>query len=178
MWKILLRMWGELQFRFAAHAPTKYQSNSTSGRGARASYRTMLPEISARRSLLWAKLQIPVSRHWGREMSAPRPYVTDPFRPLSLINSWKQFLYIQQHSSYFLNVVRSSVSGGGEYLAIAHALLQKHSYLWFRAMIRHDTHSCIPAQNTWHPRMCINSSLFRFEIFLGGSCHDIVRLSI
>ena len=38
--------------RVAAHAPTKYQSNSTSGRGARASYRTMLPEISARRSLL------------------------------------------------------------------------------------------------------------------------------
>ena len=38
--------------RVAAHAPTKYKSNSTSGRGARASYRTMLPEISARRSLL------------------------------------------------------------------------------------------------------------------------------
>ena len=38
--------------RVAAHAPTKYQSNSTSGSGARASYRTMLPEISARRSLL------------------------------------------------------------------------------------------------------------------------------
>ena len=56
-------------------------------------------------------------------MSAPRPYVTEPFRPLSLIISWKQFLYIQQHSSYFLNVVRSSVSGGGEYLTIAHALL-------------------------------------------------------
>ena len=35
-----------------AHAPTKHQDNSTSGRGARASYRTMLPEISARRSLL------------------------------------------------------------------------------------------------------------------------------
>ena len=38
--------------RVAAHAPTKYQSNSTSGRGARAPYRTKLPEISARRSLL------------------------------------------------------------------------------------------------------------------------------
>ena len=43
---------GTSAFRVAAHAPTKYQSNSTSGRGARASYRTMLPEISARRSLL------------------------------------------------------------------------------------------------------------------------------
>ena len=38
--------------RVTAHAPTKCHSNSTSGRGARASYRTMLPEISARRSLL------------------------------------------------------------------------------------------------------------------------------
>ena len=35
-----------------AYAQIKYQDNSTSGRGARASYRTMLPEISARRSLL------------------------------------------------------------------------------------------------------------------------------
>ena len=35
-----------------AHAQTEYQDNSTSGRGARASYQTMLPEISARRSLL------------------------------------------------------------------------------------------------------------------------------
>ena len=34
------------------HAPSKYQSNSTSGSGARASYRTMLPESSAQRSLL------------------------------------------------------------------------------------------------------------------------------
>ena len=42
----------DFSFRVTAHAPTKYQSNSTSGRGARASYQTMLPEISARRSLL------------------------------------------------------------------------------------------------------------------------------
>ena len=26
-------------------------------------------------------------------MSAPKPYVTDPFRPLSSINNWYQFLY-------------------------------------------------------------------------------------
>ena len=38
--------WKNFSFRVAAHAPTKYQSNSTSGRGARASYRTMLPERS------------------------------------------------------------------------------------------------------------------------------------
>ena len=31
------------------------------------------------------KFQIPVTRQWGREMSAPRPYETDPFHPLSSI---------------------------------------------------------------------------------------------
>ena len=77
----------DFRSRVAAHAPTKYQSNSTSGRGARASYRTMLPEISARRSLFGAKFQIPVARQGGREMSAPRPYLTEPFRPLSSINN-------------------------------------------------------------------------------------------
>ena len=68
-------------------------------------------------------------------MSAPRPYATEPFRPLSSISNWYQFLYIQQHSNYLLDVVRSSVSSGGAYLTIAHALLQKHSYLWFRGVI-------------------------------------------
>ena len=32
--------------RVAAHAPIKYQSNSTSGRGARASYRDFGPEVA------------------------------------------------------------------------------------------------------------------------------------
>ena len=73
--------------REIAHAQIKYQESSTSGRGARASYQTMFPEISARWSLWWAKFQIPVvsGRQWGREMSAPRPYVTDPFHPLSSV---------------------------------------------------------------------------------------------
>ena len=30
-----------------------------------------------------AKFQIPVARQGGREMSAPRPCVTNPFHPLS-----------------------------------------------------------------------------------------------
>ena len=33
------------------------------------------------------KFPIPVARQGGREMSAPRPYVTDPFHPLSSINT-------------------------------------------------------------------------------------------
>ena len=54
----------------------------------------MFAEISARWSLLWAKLQIPVSRQRGREMSAPRPRVTDLFHPLSSNYSYQQFIYI------------------------------------------------------------------------------------
>ena len=40
--------------------------------------RDLGPEVAFR-----ANFQIPVARNGGREMSAPRPYVTDPFRPLS-----------------------------------------------------------------------------------------------
>ena len=47
-----MNMVGTSFLRETAHAQTEYQDNSTSGRGARESYQTMLPEISARRSLL------------------------------------------------------------------------------------------------------------------------------
>ena len=53
----------------------------------------------------------------GREISAPRPFVHSAQLMLGS-NS-----YIQQHSSYFLHVVRSNVSCGGAYLTIAHVLL-------------------------------------------------------
>ena len=43
-----------------------------------------------------AKLQIPVARQGGREMSAPRPYGTDPFRPLGSICNNNSLLYICQ----------------------------------------------------------------------------------
>ena len=59
-------------------------------------------------------------------MSAPRPFERDPFHPLSSINNRLQFLYIQEHSSYFLYVVRQ-VSCGGAYLTITHALLRNRS---------------------------------------------------
>lgn len=48
-------------------AQTKYQQRSTSGRRAIASYQTMLREISARWSLLWAKHQIPASGIEGEQ---------------------------------------------------------------------------------------------------------------
>ena len=65
--------------REPAHAQTKHQDNSISGRGARASYRTISPKILARGSLLWAKVHIPsvTDRQGRRDKSAPRPYETD-----------------------------------------------------------------------------------------------------
>ena len=74
---------GNLRLRkkeYQNHSFTKKaeNENSTSGRGARTSYQTMLPEISARRSLLEPRFKY---------LSAPRPYVTDPFRPLRSIHS-------------------------------------------------------------------------------------------
>ena len=85
-------------------------------------------------------------REEGREMSVPRPYVTDPFlQPSSIYNTGSNWYIYTQRSSYFLHVVYSSVPCGASYLTIAHVLLQKHSYLWFRAK------SCVfpyGAQNT------------------------------
>ena len=64
---------------------SRVNSTSISGRGARPSYQTMLPEISAQRSLLFQ--MIPVAWQGGREMSAPRPNVTDPFHSLNSIQN-------------------------------------------------------------------------------------------
>ena len=116
-------------------------------------------------------------------MSAPRPYVTDPFRPLSSINNWQQFLYIQQHSSYFLHVVRSSVPYSAAYLRITHALLQKHSYLRFRAvkslvffhMVQagaqwHKTHDIHAWAFTVHTKQSVISFGFLFLRLLSRNC--------
>ena len=96
-------------------------------------------------------------------MSAPRPYVTEPFRPLSSINNWSQFLYIQQHSSYFIHVVSSSLSCGGAYLTIAHALLQKQSYLWFRAIISLVFFHMLRIGAYWHKIHDIHAGAFAVQ---------------
>ena len=90
----------------------------------------MLPEISARRSLLWVKVQIPVvtDRQWGRDESAPRPHVTDPFHPLNSIPIYKQFLYIQHRVLVISSMWCILVSFYTAHLTIAHALLKKHSF--------------------------------------------------
>ena len=87
--------------------------------------------------------------------------------------------YIQQHSSYFLHVVRSIVASGGASLTIADALLQKQYYLWFIAVVRlvffhvvragayshkiHDIYACAFAVQT---KYSVISSGFLFRRLL------------
>ena len=74
----------------------KQNTKTTSGRGARASYRTISPEISARGSLLGAKVQIPIviDRQGGRDKSAPIPYEIDPIHhSAQLIDSTNFYIY-------------------------------------------------------------------------------------
>ena len=60
-------------------------------------------------------------------MSAPRPYVTDPFHPLGSVSENKSFLYIYESvTSYFFHVVRKSASLHDRYLTVPHVLF-KHT---------------------------------------------------
>ena len=89
------RMSKNFSSRVAAHAPTKYQSNVISGRGARVSYRDFHPEVA----FACFRYLSP-----GREGEKCRPL--DHTSP-QLDNDRYQFLNMKQHSSYFLHVVRS-----------------------------------------------------------------------
>ena len=158
------RMWRELQFQGSCACANKIPKQQYLWTWCQSVVPNDAPRDFCPEVAFGAKFQIPVARQGGREMSAPRPYVTEPFRPLSSIIIRQQFLYMRQHSIYFLHVVGSSVSCGGAYLTIAHALLQKHCYLWLRAIISvvffhmvragvswhkiHDTHACAFAVQT------------------------------
>ena len=99
--KLLMLVSGKnFSSREDAHAPTKYQSNSTSGRGARASYRTMLPEISTRRSLLEPSFRYPSPGREG-EKCRPLDHIWQiPFIHLTrFINSSNFYIY---NSAFYL----------------------------------------------------------------------------
>ena len=74
--------------------------SSTSRRGARAAYHDEYPQDFGPRIAYTVSSVSDTSRPpiWqgGREMSAPRPYETDPLRPPSsvLVLYWYHFLYI------------------------------------------------------------------------------------
>ena len=88
----MCRLWNHLMlsFRETAHAQAKYQDKS------RAPCQIVVSNDFPRDFGPWvafvSEVQIPVSRQGGgREMSAPRPYVTDPFHPLSSIHITNNF---------------------------------------------------------------------------------------
>ena len=56
------------------------------------------------------KFQIPVARQRGREVSAPRPYVTNPFHPLGSINITSNFhIYIKVYRFFLPSGTDTSV---------------------------------------------------------------------
>ena len=57
-------------------------------------------------------------------MSAPRPYVTDPFHPLSSICNNLSFLYIYQSVPVISSKWYVKVSWNRRYLTIAHVLFK------------------------------------------------------
>ena len=60
-------------------------------------------------------------------MSAPRPFVTDPFHPLYDKTYEAISINIWSFISFFFHVVRDVCLGNELYLTIAHAVLKKHS---------------------------------------------------
>ena len=133
---------------------TKYQSNSTSGRGARASYQTMLPEISARRSLLEPSFRYLSP---GREGEKCRPLDhmwQNPFvHSARLIIGRNYYIYnsiLVISSVWYVQVFNNCVCALAETLLF---IVQNH---YKPCAFPYGSRWCwyILAQNTWHPRMC------------------------
>ena len=62
--------------------------HSTSGRDARASYRTISVPLGFDPVFaFWSQVSAPVARQGGREISAPGPYMTDLFYSLVSISA-------------------------------------------------------------------------------------------
>ena len=104
-------------------------------------------------------------RQAGRERNVGPRTIRDRTLSSTQLDNYQVAIPLYATASiYFLHVVGSSVSCGGAYLTIAHALLQKHCYLWLRAIISvvffhmvragvswhkiHDTHACAFAVQT------------------------------
>ena len=104
-------------------------------------------------------------------------------RILQALCHWYMVLpTIKVFPTYFLHVPQT-------YLTIGHALWQKnwqkHSYLWFRAVRSLVFFHMVRAVAYWHKIHDIHTCAFAVQtkqsvlsLFFGGSCEDIVRLSI
>ena len=108
--------------------------SSTSRRGARAAYhdeypRDFGPRIAYTVSLVSDTCRSPI-RQGGREMSAPRPYETDPFHrqaPFACYTKINFYIYTKLFHIFLLCGIYIA-SWNIEHLQIAHALFQNSLY--------------------------------------------------
>ena len=118
-----------------------------------------------------AKFQIPFARQGGRVMSAPRPYVTEPFRPLSSINIigsnsniYNSILVISSMWS-LKSVLRWCIFNDCA-CALSETLLFMVKSRYRSCVFSYGTRWCILAQNTRHPRMCIVNKIVRYLVWI------------
>ena len=88
LWIFPSRIWKELQFNGSCACANKIRQQQYLWTWCQSVVPNDAPRDFSPEVAFGAKLQIPVARKGGREMSAPRPYVTEPFHPLSSINNW------------------------------------------------------------------------------------------
>ena len=84
-WIFFPQIWKELQFQGSCACANKIPEQQYLWTWCRSVVPNDAPRDFDPEVAFGAKFQIPVARQGGREMSAPRPYVTEPFRPLSSI---------------------------------------------------------------------------------------------
>ena len=169
---------GELRMR-------QQKSNSTSGRGARASYRTMLPEISARRSLLEASFRYlspgsegekcrPLDHAWqnpfvhsARCMIGSNSYIyTTTFQLFPPCGTFKCVL-----RWYTFNDCGCALAETFLFMVHSHhkSCVFPYSTRW--CILVQDIHVCAFAVQ-------IKCLLSRLDFYFSGSCKDIERLSM
>ena len=89
MWIFFPRIWNELQLKGSCACANKIPKQQYLWTWCQSVVPKDAPRDFGPEVAFGAKFQIPVARQGGREMSAPRPYVTEPFRPFSSISSWQ-----------------------------------------------------------------------------------------
>ena len=101
-------------------------------------------------------------------MSAPRPYVTDSFYPLSQepdnrlltqLDSEIEAIYIYIYDSVLAILTVWYQVWYGTYHRTAHALVPKHTFQSSEPLLRsfcvpYGSCWCLLAQNVWHLRIC------------------------
>ena len=88
IWIVSSRIWAEPQFYGSCACANKIPKQQYLWTWCQSVVPNDAPRDFGPEVAFGAKLQIPVARKGGREMSAPRPYETNPFHPLGSIYNW------------------------------------------------------------------------------------------